>query len=77
MDIKRLVEWFKKTFHRHKYDRLLVYPPHNQVCSLDSCKDSDDYGFLLECACGHVKLPKLPYKIKDVLIVRSKQNWRS
>jgi len=69
--------WFKKLFHVHKFTTLIIYEPHNKSCSLPQCQNNDDYGFLLQCSvpqCGHHKLTKLPYSIKEVVWVKEKNH---
>ena len=59
----------KKLRHWHKFTTLLVYAPHNQICNKPQCAGNDNYGFLLRCDCGHTKLPKIPYSIKEIVEV--------
>lgn len=67
--LKQLLSKIKK-IHIHKYETLLIYPPHSQVCNLPQCQSANDYGFLIQCHCGHYKLTKLPYSIKEILFVK-------
>jgi len=59
----------KKLFHWHKYTTLFIYPPHNQQCDLIQCQSSAEYGFLLQCACGYKKIPKLFNRVTKVFNV--------
>jgi len=63
----------KQALHWHKFSTLLIYPPHNQRCDQEQCKDSNDYGFLIRCDCGYTKLTKLPNSITEIFNVVNEQ----
>lgn len=63
------MDWLKKIFHRHKYKTLVIHPPHSHRCAQEQCKENDDYGFTMQCACGHTELTKLPSTIKEIFNV--------
>jgi len=53
----------RRLLHIHKHVTLLIYPPR---------KNDKNYMFLLQCACGSKKSPKLPDTIMELFVVNSK-----
>jgi hypothetical protein len=64
---------FKKLIHFHRYKTLIIYPPHSARCDLPQCAKNNEYGFLMQCSCGHMKVTGLPCTITEIYHAESKK----